>query len=82
MTTRNDVRKAFKEIGYKVSFKRNPFNDTLCNLGFQSADMLKPIVVAASNCYSVETYSIHEQAFALACSYKGTKLTDTDQKIV
>jgi hypothetical protein len=81
-TTRKDIRNAFKVIGYTVSFKRNTFNDSLCNLAFKSPEMLKPIVVAPANCYSVETIEKHKKAFDLANSYNGDYLTDTEQKIV
>lgn len=81
-TTRNEVRKAFKAIGYNVSFKRNPFNDSICNVAFKDASILKPIVVASANCFSPETYEKHKPAFLLANSFKGYTLTDTDQKIV
>lgn len=81
-TTRKDVRSAFKAIGYSVSFKRNPFNDGLCNLAFKDGEMLKPVVVASANCFTVETVTKHKKAFDLANSYKGDYLTDTEQKIV
>lgn len=81
-TTRKIVREVFKKIGYKVSFPRNPFNDSLCNIAFKTGDMLKPIVVAAANCQTPETYEKHRKAFELALSFKGFQLTDTDQKIV
>lgn len=81
-TTRTEIRKAFKEIGYSVSFKRNPFKDSICNIAFKTHDMLKPIVVNASTCYSAETFETHKEAFALANSYKGFTMTDTEQKIV
>ena len=81
-TTRKEIRKAFKEIGYSVSFKRNPFNDAICNIAFKNSEMLKPIVVASANCYSSETFHKHNVAFALANSFKGYKMTDTEQQIV
>lgn len=81
-TTRNDVRSAFKAIGYTVTFKRNPHNDNLCNLAFKRGDLARPIVVASANCYSVETMTDHKKAFELANSFVGDILTDTDQKIV
>ena len=79
---RSDVRKAFKNIGYAVTFKRNPFNDNLCNIGFKDENMLKPIIVSSANCYSAETFEKHRQAFDLANSLKGVELEDTEQKIV
>lgn len=82
MTTRNDIRKAFKAIGYRVSFKRNPFKDTLCTIAFQSADMLKPCEVSSSSVYGSEFLQQHAAAFALANSYRGQVLEDTEQKIV
>lgn len=82
MTTRNDIRKAFAAIGYRVSFKRNPFKDTLCSIAFQSSDMLKPCEVSSSSVYGAEFRQQHDAAFALANSYRGQYLEDTDQKIV
>lgn len=81
-TTRKDIRSAFKAIGYSVSFKRNPFNDGLCNLAFKDAGLLKPVVVASANCFGTDTLTKHKKAFDLAISYKGDYLTDTEQKIV
>ena len=79
-TTRSEVRKAFKAIGYKASFKRNPFNDSLAAICFQSPDMLKPETLG--NVYPVEYRQKHNPAFVLALRFKGMYLTDTDQKIV
>ena len=81
-TTRTEVRKAFKAIGYSVSFKRNPFKDTVCNIAFKTAEMINPIVANGSTCYSAETFESHKKAFALANDFKGFVMTDTDQKIV
>ena len=81
-TNRKDIRAAFKSIGYSVSFQRNPFNPDICNLGFKTPDMLKPIVCNSSNCFSSETFEKHRLAFDLATSYKGQYLVDTEQKIV
>lgn len=79
---RSDIRKAFKAIGYTVSFPRNKFNHALCNIAFKNGDCLHPIVVASGNCYSPETYAAHRQAFDLALTFKGEWLEDTEQKIV
>ena len=81
--TRNEIRQAFKAIGYKVSFVRNPFfNGDLCNIAFQGPDMLKPCIVSASGAYGVEFHQKHTKAFELALSFKGCILSDTEQKIV
>lgn len=79
---RREVRAMFKAIGYKVSFVRNPFNDALCNLAFKNDEMLKPVTVSASSCYSKEAFDLHKQAFDLVSSLKGTWLDDTEQKII
>lgn len=81
-TTRSDVRKAFKAIGYRVSFKRNPFKDTLCTIAFQSPNMLKPCEVSSSSVYGADFYQQHENAFRLAGIYRGQFLEDTEQKII
>ena len=81
-TTRNDIRKTFKAIGYRVSFKRNPFKDTLCTIAFQSPDMLKPCEISSSSVYGADFHQQHEAAFALANGYRGHFLEDTDQKII
>ena len=82
MTTRSDIRKAFKAIGYRVSFKRNPIQDTLCTISFQSPDMLKPCEVSSCAVYSAEFRLQHDMAFALSNNFRGQYLADTDQKIV
>lgn len=82
MTTRSDVRKAFKAIGYRVSFKRNPFKDTLCTIAFQSPDMLKPCEVSSCAVYSTEFSLQHDAAFTLTNHFRGQFLDDTEQKIV
>ena len=82
ITTRKVIRQAFKAIGYTVSFKRNPFKGTLCNIAFKNAAMYSPIVVSAANVYSAETYTEHRAAFELATSFKGATLSDTEQKVV
>lgn len=82
MTTRKDVRTAFKAIGYRVSFKRNPFKDNLCTIAFMSGDMLKPCEVSSSSVYGAEFRLQHAAAFAIADSYRGQFLEDTEQKIV
>ena len=82
MTTRIDIRKAFKAIGYRVSFKRNPFRGTLCTIAFQSPDMLKPCEVSSSSVYGAEFRQQHEAAFSMANGYRGHFLEDTEQKIV
>ena len=81
-TTRKEVRAQFKEIGYKVSFIRNPFKDSLCNIAFKNDTMLKPCEVNSSNVYSEDFYTKHNKAFVLANSLKHSILTDTDQKII
>lgn len=78
---RKTIRKAFKDIGYSVSFKRNPFNANLCNLAFKTADMVKPHVTASSNVYSADSYNKHKSAFDLVNKFRGEFLEDTDQKI-
>ena len=81
-TTRKEVRQLFRAIGYSVSFVRNPFNNSLCNIAFKNEDMLKPCIVSASNCYSSDFREKHKPAFSLACSFTSRYLIDTDQKIV
>ena len=78
---RKTIRKAFKDIGYSVSFKRNPFNADLCNLAFKTAEMVNPLVASSSNVCSFDTYDKHKPAFNLALSFRGEFLEDTDQKI-
>ena len=80
-TTRSDVRKAFKAIGYRVSFKRNPFKDALCTIAFQSPDMLKPCEVSNGSVYGADFHQQHEAAFRLADIYRSQFLEDTEQKI-
>lgn len=80
--TRNDIRKAFRAIGYKVSFVRNPVRNSLCNIAFQSADMLKPCAVCSAGVYSAEFRQQHDAAFSLALSFVGVVLEDTEQKIL
>ena len=84
MTTRNDIRKAFKAIGYKAGFKRNPMNDNICNVTFQDTEgtLIKPVIVSQSNIVSKEFYDKHKPAFDLAVSFSGVFLEDTEQKIV
>lgn len=82
MTTRNDIRAAFRSIGYRISFRRNPLKDTLCTIAFQSPDMLKPCEVSSSSVYGAEFYQQHAAAFILAGIYRGQFLEDTDQKII
>ncbi len=79
---RKTIRKAFKDIGYKVSFQRNPFNCDICNIAFKTDEMLKPVVVSLANVYGAEFYAAHKTAFDLAGKFKGEYLEDTDQKIV
>lgn len=78
---RKTIRKAFKDIGYTVSFKRNPFNANLCNLAFKTAEMVNPLVVSSAKVYSVDTYNKHKAAFDMANKFCGEFLDDTDQKI-
>lgn len=75
------VRKAFKAIGYSVSFRRNPCNDRLCNLAFKNGEMIKPVVISSSNVYSADFRKAHAEAFDLAVSFTGKFLEDTEQKI-
>ena len=82
MLTRTDIRRAFKAIGYRASFKRNPFNDALCTISFQSHGMLKPCEVSTCAVYSVEFRSQHDMAFALINNFRGQYLDDTEQKII
>ena len=81
-TTRTEVRKIFKSLGYKVSFVRNPFNSSLCNIAFKNEAMLKPCVVSASNCYPSDFRENHKDVFEESLNLKGFYLSDTDQKIV
>ena len=85
LTNRKDIRKAFKTIGYKVSFKSNPFNRNLCNIAFLPMILdnpaQKPIIISSANCYSKELIGKHKTAFDLANKYKGCLLEDTEQKI-
>ena len=84
MKNRNDIRKAFEAIGYKVGFKRNPFNCNLCNITFADTEgkIVKPVTVSSGNVYSKEFFEEHNAAFELAAKLKGTFLEDTDQRIV
>lgn len=81
-TTRTIIRKQFAAIGYKVSFKRNPFNSNLCSLAWKDDVMLKPQEMSSCNCYGSEFITKHQAAFTLSNSLKNYILTDTDQKIV
>lgn len=78
---RKTIRKAFKDIGYTVSFKRNPFNANLCNLAFKNDEMLKPVAVTSSSVYGADFRQTHAAAFDLANKFRGEFLEDTDQKI-
>ncbi len=79
---RKTIRKAFKDIGYKVSFQINPFNCDICNIAFKNDEMLKPAVVSSGSVYGAEFYTAHKPAFDLAGKFKGEFMEDTDQKIV
>ena len=81
-TTRKEVRAAFKKTGYKVSFVRNPFNGSVCNIAFKDDTMSKPCEVSSASAYGADFRTKHASAFNLALSYNQHLLTDTDQKIV
>lgn len=78
-TTRNEVRKAFKSIGYRVSFVRNPLNDSIVRLSF-SDDGLD--FISTGDCIDADSYEKNRQAYELAVKFEGSCLTDTDQKVV
>lgn len=79
-TTRKIIRDAFKNIGYKVNFKRSPFNDELTDLGFICPQTGQSTI--GNNVFSREFYDKHQEAFKLLSEYKsGYFLTDTEQRI-
>ena len=80
-TTRKAIRESFKAIDYRVSFPRNPLNNSLCNIAFQSTEMLKPCVIFGGSVYGSEFRATHKQAFDLANTFRGLWLEDTAQKI-
>lgn len=78
MATRNDIRKAFKELGYKVQFKTNPLTNRLTTLTVTTAD---DKWVIGGDVYLAEHIAKHKAAFDLFRSVKGTVTEDTQQKI-
>lgn len=78
-TTRNEIRKAFKSVGYRVSFVRNPLNDAIVRLSFGDDGLH---FISTGDCVGADFYSKHHQAYELAVKFKGFFLTDTDQRIV
>lgn len=80
---RNDIRKQFKNLGYKISFRSNPLNRNIVSLQISVDGMPDQIIKHAdANVFDRETYDQHRQAFELVSNLKNTILSDTNQKIV
>lgn len=78
--TKSGIRKAFKEIGYKASFKRHPLINNATKLYVENSGGVQ--VVGDFNVYSPSLLTDNQKAIDIANSLRGLRLLDTDEKII
>lgn len=79
--TKAQVRKLFRDQGYKISLRANPFKAELLSLSFTALGMREPVAVGGGSVYSADFYEQHRPAFEAYKQVRGMTLADTGEKI-
>lgn len=75
---KSDIRKAFKQIGYKCSLKSHPMIADAVSLSFIAPN---GYTNKGGTVFGANTWQEHQQAFELCNKFKGEVL-ETGEKIV
>lgn len=76
---KSDIRKAFKEIGYKCTIRSHQLIDDGVELAFASPC---GYTNAGANVFGAADYEKHRSAFVLCQKFKGTVLETGERVIV
>lgn len=73
MKTKAEIRNAFKAMGYKVSFRTNPFKSTLAHLVI-AGNGIVGMMISDATVISAETFNKHKPMFDLLNTVRGTEV--------